>query len=168
MIYTGDRKSHSEYISLKDEFFGGQEVALDAKVRVIYDGEPGDIINQYVVFTQVCNEQVKLYGRTQKAIEETIRICKDKNVLKEYLESREKEVINIMVALYDEQEVMDRYVTNKVNAAVKSAVNNAELEKARRIAKNMLALGTMSKDDIAKCTGLSVLDIEKLSNLQFA
>ena len=113
VIYTGDRKSRPEYISLKDEFFSGQEVAVDAKVKVIYDGEPGDIINQYVVFTQVCNEQVKLYGRTQKAIEETIRICKDKNVLKEYLESREKEVINIMVALYDEQEVMDRYVASE-------------------------------------------------------
>ena len=165
VIYTGDRKSCPEYITLKDEFFGGQEVAVDAKVKVIYDGKPGDIINQYVIFTQVCNEQVKLYGRTQKAIEETIRICKDKNVLKEYLESREKEVINIMVALYDEQEVMDRYVTNKVNVAVRNAVSDAKTENARGIAKKLIALGALSYEDIASSTGLSVSDIEELANL---
>lgn len=75
-------------------------------MKMIYDGivseetGEGDIINQYVIFTKVCNEQVKLYGRTKKALLETIRICKDRNVLKEYLESREKEVMGIMMVLY--------------------------------------------------------------------
>lgn len=48
----------------------------------------GDIINQYVIFTKVCNEQVKLYGRTKKAILETIRICKDRNVLRVFGKQR--------------------------------------------------------------------------------
>ena len=33
-------------------------------------------------------------------------LCKDKNVLKEYLESREKEVIDMMVTLFDEEKIM--------------------------------------------------------------
>lgn len=41
---------------------------------------------------------------------ETIRICKSKNVLKEYLENREKEVVDIMMVLYDEEEAMRTYV----------------------------------------------------------
>ena len=45
---------------------------VDAKVKVIYDGQPGDIINQYVTFTRVANDQMKKYGRTQKAAEEKI------------------------------------------------------------------------------------------------
>lgn len=159
VIYTGSRKDRPQFITLKDDFFGGQAAAVDAKVKVIYDGEPGDIINQYVIFTQVCNEQARLYGRTQKAIEETVRICKDRNVLKEYLESREKEVVNIMVALYDEQEVMERYVSNKVNAAV----SKTELESAQRIARNMLAKRQMSLTDIADYTGLSISEVERLS-----
>lgn len=167
VIYTGERKARPEYISLKDEFFGGQETAVDAKVKVIYDGAPGDIINQYVIFTQVCNEQVKQYGRTQKAIEETIRICKDRDVLKEYLESREKEVVNIMVALYDEQEVMERYVSNRIKNEVNAAVSNAKTENAKMIARNMLAKGQMSIEDIADCTGLSASVVEALSNLAF-
>lgn len=38
------------------------------------------------------NEQRKLHGNTKQAVTETIRICKDRNVLKEYLESRGQEV----------------------------------------------------------------------------
>ncbi len=85
---------------------------------MIYEGTvseetgEGDIINQYVIFTKVCNEQVKLYGRTKKAILETICICKDRNVLKEYLESREKEVVDIMMVLYEE-EAMRTYVESE-------------------------------------------------------
>ncbi len=52
------------------------------------DGE--DIIGQYVFFTKVYNEQVRLYGRTIEAVSETIRICMDRDILKEYLESRKK------------------------------------------------------------------------------
>ena len=51
-----------------------------------------DIIGEYVTFTKVYNEQCKIHGRTEQAVRETIRICKDKNVLKEYLESRENGV----------------------------------------------------------------------------
>ena len=69
-------------------------------------GETDDIIGEYVTFTKVYNEQCKIHGRTEQAVRETIRICKDKNVLKEYLESREKEVIDMMVTLFDEEKIM--------------------------------------------------------------
>ncbi len=109
VIYTGDRKTKPSEISLSKEFFGGKECCLDIKVKMIYDGKEGDIINQYVIFTKVCNEQIALYGRTQKSILEAIRICKDRNVLREYFESREKEVVDIMMVLYDEQEILRSY-----------------------------------------------------------
>lgn len=108
---------------MSEEFFGGQECGIDAKIKVICDGREGDIINQYVIFTKVCKEQVALYGRSREAILETLRICRDRNVLKEYLESREKEVVDIMMALYDEEEVIERYVEDRENeAAIRSAV----------------------------------------------
>jgi hypothetical protein len=58
---------------------------------VSYESGTDDIINQYIVFCKVFDDQRKLYGLTEQAVKETIRICKDKNVLREYLESREKE-----------------------------------------------------------------------------
>lgn len=123
VIFTGKRLEKPEYITLSEEFFWGQECGIDAKIKVIYGGREGDIINEYVVFTEVCKEQVAIYGRNKEAILETIRICKNRNVLKEYLESREKEVVDIMMALYDEEEVIERYVEDRENeAAIRSAV----------------------------------------------
>ncbi len=65
--------------------------------------------NQYIVFSKVYGEQREKYGRTREAIVETIKICKNRNILKEYLESREKEVVDIMLALFDEQEVYETH-----------------------------------------------------------
>lgn len=46
--------------------------------------------------------------------EEAIHICKDRNVLSEYLSSKEKEVVGIMTLLYDEGEIMRSYVGSEV------------------------------------------------------
>ena len=77
---------------------------------MLYGEDKDDIISQYVNFTKVYNEQVKLYGKTKKAIIETIQICKDKNLLKEYLENQEKEVIDIMMALFDQEKAMEQFM----------------------------------------------------------
>ena len=151
VIFTGERKDCPEYISLKDEFWGGDAV-VEAKVKVIYDGQPGDIINQYVTFTRVANDQMKKYGRTQKAAEETIRVCINEDVLADYLKEKEVEVMDIMTALFDEEEVSRRYGLRM------------QREKAEDIARNMIELGTMSYEDISKCTGLTLSEIEKLSD----
>ena len=109
VIYTGERKERPEWISLSKEFFPGQECFVDVKVRMLYDGKEGDILNQYVTFTKIYNEQVKQQGRTREAVLKTIRICKDRKILKEYLEGREKEVVDIMMTLFDQEYAVERY-----------------------------------------------------------
>ena len=152
VIYTGDRKNVPDVISLSKEFFDGADIAVDVKVKVICESDTDNIINQYIVFCKVYNEQMKLYGRTRKTVTETIRICKDKNVLKEYLLDREKEVVSIMMSLFDKEEVMRSYI--------KSERYEAEQDKAKRTALHLLKLGKMSLEDIAEATELS-LDIVK-------
>lgn len=129
VVYTGDRKTRPSEISLAKEFFEGKDSYIDVKVKMIYDGRDGDIINQYVIFTKVCNEQMALHGRSQKAILEAIHICKDRNVLREYLISREKEVIDIMMVLYDKEEVMRSYVESEVY----EATQNEKIETAKEM-----------------------------------
>ena len=107
VIYTGERKRRPKTLSFSEAFFGGRKTALDFTVTFIYGGEDGDIIGQYVTFCHVLNDQYRKLGRTAEAVREAIRICKDRNVLKEYLEEREGEVINIMLTLFD-QEVAER------------------------------------------------------------
>ena len=157
VIYTGARKDRPEEISLSKEFFGGKEICLDVKMKIIYDVREGDIINQYVAFKKVCNEQVKVYGRTRKAIQEVIRICKDKDVLKEYLESREQEVLDMMMELFDEQEVLRSYVQSEKHDAVEEA--------AKETAKRFLKMGKLSIEEVAAGSGLTVEEVEELAGL---
>ena len=46
-----------------------------------------------------------LHERTREAVLETIRICKDQNVLREYLSGREKKVVDIMKMLIGQKAV---------------------------------------------------------------
>ena len=110
VIYTGNRKTRPKKLQLSKEFFPDEaDIALDIKVKMIYGDNEDDIIGQYVLFTKVYDEQRNLYGRTQKAIEETIRICKERNVLKEYLENREGEVVTMMMTLFDHEQIMKNH-----------------------------------------------------------
>ena len=144
VVYTGDRKKWQEYISLSEEFFGGKNTGIELKAKVIYDGSSSGILDQYIKFTKVYNGQVKEHGMTRKAVLETIRICKDKNLLKEYLESREKEVVDIMMTLFDQEEVFDTYVKSEVREAEKRARKETE----KRTAMKFLRAGKCSINEI--------------------
>lgn len=158
VIYVGDRKARPEKISLSEEFFEGKDICIDVMVKMIYDGKSGDIINQYVVFTKVCNEQVAKHGRTREAVQEAVRICKERNVLKEYLSSREKEVVDMLMELYDEQEVIRSYVESEKY----EAENATKIATARRLLK----MGKLSIEEIAEGSGLTVEEVERLSDIQ--
>lgn len=43
---------------------------------------------------------IKIHGRTKEAAENTISICQDDGVLKEYLEGLKKEVVSTMMLLF--------------------------------------------------------------------
>lgn len=93
LIYTGDRKNIPDSISLSNEFFDGDRISIDAEVKVLYQENEKDIIGQYIIFSKVYNEQRKSYGNTKLAVTETIRICKNRNVLKEYLEKKNRRLL---------------------------------------------------------------------------
>ena len=152
VIFTGNRKARPEYLCLSKEFFGGDDSVLDVKVKIIYDGKEGDIINQYVTFTKIYNEQVKLHGRTREAVLETIRICKDQNVLSEYLSGREKEVVDIMMTLFNEEYILKTYVESRE----KEASENTKIETAQRLYE----MG-ISVQDIAKASQVSAEIVEQ-------
>ena len=118
----------------------------------MYQENEKDIIGQYIIFSKVYNEQRKLYGATKKAILETIRICKDRNVLKEYLESREQEVVDIMMTLFDDEQILKAYTKDiEDNIAKKTAIQ-------------MIKDGEMSLEKIARY--VPSLSMEELKELE--
>ena len=105
MVYSGDQVLVPEILHLSDLYDG--EGSVEVNVKVLRDDGSGDILDQYLDFCEVCNEQVKLYGRTQKAIDETIRICMEQGILTPFLGSRKKEVLDIMVSLFDQEKIWE-------------------------------------------------------------
>ena len=61
--------------------------------------------------------QREKYGLTQQAIDETIRICIAENVLAPFLASRQKEVLEIMVTLFDQEKIAEIHDYNVAKAA---------------------------------------------------
>ncbi len=146
VIFTGNKGRKPEKLLLSEEFFESADIGIEVKAKVIYESDTDDIINQYIIFCKVFNEQTKQHGMTQKAVTETIRICKDRNVLKEYLLDREKEVVTIMMSLFDEEQIM------------KSFIKSERRDEARETAERMIKMGKLSLDEVALCVPLLSLD----------
>ncbi len=179
VIFTGERKKRPKEISLMEEFFENRHSAVEVKVKMLYgtvnpertDGE--DIIGQYVIFSKVFNEQVRVYGRTVKAVSETLRICMDRNVLKDYLESRKKEVVTMMMDLYDQDRILEIHIESEkkiaaeearkegMRAGMKEANREAEKEKTAAI-ERMLKLGKLSVEEIADCQSVSAQIVREI------
>ncbi len=163
VVFTGERARRPQKVSLSEEFFGGKECSLEVKVTMLYGGEEKDIISQYVMFTKAYNEQVQRYGRTREAVTQTIRICRDRDVLREFLETREKEVISIMMALFDNEKIIRTYVENEKKEAAREAAKEAAKYTARKAAEKMLKGGKMSAEEIAEYfSDLSVEDVREI------
>ncbi len=152
VIYTGNKGRKPDKISLSKEFFKDADIDIEVRAKVIYESDTDDIINQYIIFCKVFNEQTKQHGMTRKAVTETIRICKDRNVLKEYLAWREKEVVTIMMSLFDEEQIM------------KSFIRSERHEEARETAERMIKDGEMSLEKIARY--LPTLSMEELKEIE--
>ena len=162
VIFTGKRMNHPKYISLSEEFFHGHQCSVEVKAKVLYGEGYKDIVSQYVEFSKIYTEQVKKHGYTRKAVLETIRICKDQDVLTEYLKTREREVVSIMMALFDEEYIQQAYrhrlideTTKEVTEAVTKEMTDKAIEKEKKLAKKLYQKG-FSLEDIAEVSEVSV------------
>ena len=76
--------------------------------------------------------------------------------MKEYLESREQEVINIMMTLFDDDQILKAYT--------KDIEDNAIYREARQTAERMIRKGKMTIEEIADY--VPVLSLEELKKLE--
>lgn len=164
VIYLGERGHKPDELILSQEFFGGRKTALELTAKILYDGRQGDIINQYVSFTKIYNEQVKLYGRTQRAVLETIKICKNKSFLKEYLETREREVVDIMMTVLSaeraiEARIMDAEAFGEARGEARGKASGKE-EQARATAKVLNSMG-MTVANITRAVGFDEVTVKE-------
>lgn len=157
VVYTGDKKIDKKEISLSEEFYDGRKTAIEAVVKVLTYSGGNDILDQYITFCKIFNEQRAMYPDDKPfAVRETIRICIERNVLKEYLLDRREEVATIMLTILDQEAATKAMIANER----KKAAKEAEVEQAKRTAKEMYDDG-IGIDKIVKYVKYPVATIEK-------
>ena len=88
------------------------------------------------------------------------RICKDRNVLKEYLEGREKEVVDMMMTLFDDEQILKAYANDIKNDTARETERKTE----RNTAIKMIKKGKLSLEEIAEY--VPTLSMEELKKLE--
>ena len=140
VVFTGERKDVPETISFSEAFFHGEPTSIEVKATVIHDPNGEGIICEYIYFAKVLQKQKKIHGPTRKAIDETIRICQEKGKLRDYLESRKKEVVTIMEELFSFETSMERIITSREDEARAEGANQKAEKTALFLLKNNMGI----------------------------
>ena len=84
---------------------------------------------------------------------ETLRICRERKILKPFLDSREKEVVDIMTTLFDREKVMEIELYN----LAQEKLNEGRAAVLRGLLKKF------SISDTSEMTGISQEEIKRLT-----
>ena len=101
VIYTGEKTDIPAELRLSD-LYGGNG-CVEVKAPLLTDGD--GILGQYVTFCKISDEQRKKHGYSEEAAREIVRICLEQGILAPFLESRKKEVVDMMHMLFTQEEV---------------------------------------------------------------
>ena len=106
-----------DILTLTDTSFGGVKGSLEAEVKVIHLSKENNILDQYIKFTRISDEQVRINGRSRENMARIIDMCVEQDILCEFLTSRKSEVINIMDVLFNEEYAQKMYVLDEKKMA---------------------------------------------------
>lgn len=150
VVYSGEQKC-PEIVSFSDSFFDG-DCPVELKVKVLNKVDM-TIYGQYIGFCKVFNEQRKIYQDSVMCAKETLRICIEKGYLVSYLQKHEKEVVDMMSELFDEEYQREAYNRASQRKAIEEgrAEGKAEgkAEERKALAEKMRAKG-YSEQEIAE------------------
>lgn len=158
VVYTGDKKEIPDVLRLSSLYDGDGSVELT--VKVLRDDGSGDILDQYIEFSKIFTTQAKLHGRTQKAIDETFKLCFEQNILKPFLESRKKEVLDIMTVLFDQETVWEIERHNIAQESRQEGRQEGIQQERASMLRKMLKKASIL--DVSEMTGIPKEEIEQL------
>ena len=112
VLYTGRKKIKEKVLSLNKEYFNNK-APIDLKVKVIVNAKKNSILYQYIEFSKITDSLIQQHGYKKATAEKIVNSCIKKNILKEYLNDRKKEVVDIMGILFD-QDIITRNYENEI------------------------------------------------------
>lgn len=102
-----------------------------------------DKLMVYAEFVRILHECCQRLGYSRSAVQKAIAICKDRNILKEYLVEREVEVVDIITSLFDQDYVMGVHIEaekRKVAVAMEEAAKKKQFENVQRMLEDKLPI----------------------------
>ena len=155
-------------LKLSDAFITKPEhIPLELTVQVLnINNDKGSEIlktcktlDEYSLFVEEVRIQTRL--DSENGFTNAVKICIEKGILKEYLQRKAREVINMLIAEYDYDTdiAVQREEAGKI--AFAQGISLGALQKALETAKSLLQLG-LSVENIAKATGLSQAEVREL------
>jgi len=163
VVYTGDHTDVPEVLRLSDLYVG--KGSADVEVKVLRGNGTGDIVDQYVRFCKISDEERKKHGRSQKAIEETLRRCIEEDVLAPFLATRQKEVAEIMVTLFDQEKIMEIHDYHVAEDARKDGLQQGLTEGTLQSIQNLIKNVGWSVERAMEALGVPEADQPKYAQL---
>ena len=158
VVYSGKGHASDDQLSFAQLYLSGDDSFLELKVNVIH-GNGDDIISQYLSFDRILREMRERYGDTRTAVLETIRECKSRDILTEYLSTRESEVIEMSMMLFDQDTAVRMFIeSNKREWEATGEAKGEAIGEARGTVMTLEGLvsdGVITLEDAALRSGLT-------------
>ena len=163
-------------LKLSDAFITQPEqlpLELDVKVYNINKSKGAKVLSrcktldEYSLFVEEVRIQTQL--DPENGFTNAVKICIEKGILKEYLQRKSREVVNMLIAEYDydtdiavqREEAGKIAFAQGITQGITQGISQGSRQKALETAKNLLHFG-LSRENIAQATGLTVQEIEAL------
>ena len=130
---------------------------IDMKVRVLCTGNKKSILGQYILFTRVYTKQKKECKDIETAVKNTIEICVNDEILKEYLDYRKMEVQEMITAFMTQEEAFESFLKDEVKRGRKEGREEGKIDSLINFFKNGIGL-----DVISKGLGMSIEEVKSI------
>ena len=158
VVYTGDKMMQDHDLHLKDVMVENDIISdIDMKVRVLCTGNKSSILGQYILFTQIYSKQKKECKDIETAVKNTIEICMNDEILKEYLDYRKMEVQEMITAFTTQEEAFESFLKDEVKRGRKEGREEGKMDTLINFFKNGIGL-----DVISKGLGMSIDEVKSI------
>ena len=116
-------------------------------------------LKEYTLFIEAVRKHLKL--DSENGFKNAIKECIQNDILREYLQRKSKEVMNMLIAEYDYDVDIAVQREEEREIALQEGISEGSYQAKLETAKNLLVLG-LSVANIAQATGLTEREIKQL------
>ena len=158
VVYTGDKMMQDHDLHLKDVMVENDIISdIDMKVRVLCTGNKKSILGQYILFTRVYSKQKKECKDIETAVKNTIEICMNEEILKEYLSIKKTEVQDMVNEYMKQETAFKIFMDDQRQTGLREGEEKGKIDTLINFFKNGVGL-----DIISKAVGMSMEEVKSI------